>query len=318
MWDSISQRICKFLCEFGSEIHSQKCSLSQSRRTALRSLDDLAIVHPAVKSHYITLPTSTFPIPSKIFHNSKFYPYFKDCIGALDGTHCLMSVPEAMAIPYRSRKGGILQNVLAVCSFDMRFVYVLSGWEGSAPDTVVYKDARENGFLIPPGRYNLGDGGYSMDRHTLIPYQKVQYHLREQGKATTRPQKARELYNLCHAMLRNIIERIFGVLERKWRILEHPLSYSVDTQADFVTAICIIFNSIRQSDPWDSDVAAAEDLDEAALGEDNDGPAVVPPQQGEPQEGPIATAELRAMERFRDEIAEAMWTEYKARTKGRK
>ncbi|KAK4702411.1 hypothetical protein P7C70_g3814, partial [Phenoliferia sp. Uapishka_3] len=42
-----------------------------------------AIIHPDVQSHYITLPTSSLPIPSEIFHNSKFYPYFKDCLGAL-------------------------------------------------------------------------------------------------------------------------------------------------------------------------------------------------------------------------------------------
>ncbi|VFQ76098.1 unnamed protein product [Cuscuta campestris] len=28
-----------------------------------------------------------FAVPSKIRGNTRFYPYFKDCIGAIDGTH---------------------------------------------------------------------------------------------------------------------------------------------------------------------------------------------------------------------------------------
>lgn len=34
---------------------------------------------------YVTLPSST--TPPQIRHNPKLFPYFKDCIGAADGTH---------------------------------------------------------------------------------------------------------------------------------------------------------------------------------------------------------------------------------------
>ncbi|KAL0424427.1 UNVERIFIED_CONTAM: hypothetical protein Sradi_0977500, partial [Sesamum radiatum] len=37
---------------------------------------------------------------------------------------------------YRSRKGRLAQNVLAICDFDMNFTYVYAGWEGSAADAV--------------------------------------------------------------------------------------------------------------------------------------------------------------------------------------
>ncbi|KAL0290984.1 UNVERIFIED_CONTAM: hypothetical protein Scaly_2652600, partial [Sesamum calycinum] len=39
---------------------------------------------------------------------------------------------------YRSRKGGLAQNVLAICDFDMNFTYVYAGWEGSAADARVW------------------------------------------------------------------------------------------------------------------------------------------------------------------------------------
>lgn len=42
---------------------------------------------------------------------------------------------------YRNRKGDIRHNVLAACSFDMKFTYVLAGWEGSAHDSRLLRSA---------------------------------------------------------------------------------------------------------------------------------------------------------------------------------
>ena len=52
---------------------------------------------------------------------------------------------------YRTRKGEIATNVLAVCSRDSQFIFVLPGWEGSASDSRVLHDAvtRHNGLQVP-------------------------------------------------------------------------------------------------------------------------------------------------------------------------
>ena len=54
---------------------------------------------------------------------------------------------------YRNRHGIQSQNVLAACNFDLEFIYVLSGWEGSAHDSKVLNDAlsRRNGLEVPQG-----------------------------------------------------------------------------------------------------------------------------------------------------------------------
>ena len=43
--------------------------------------------------------------------------------------------------------------MLAAISFDLKFTYVLAGWEGSAHDSCVLNDAftRPGGFSIPEG-----------------------------------------------------------------------------------------------------------------------------------------------------------------------
>jgi hypothetical protein len=47
--------------------------------------------------------------------------------------------------------------MLAVCNFEMRFVYILARWEGSAHDTRVLQDAQMgHSFITPPGKYWLG------------------------------------------------------------------------------------------------------------------------------------------------------------------
>jgi DDE superfamily endonuclease len=108
-----------------------------------------------------------------------FYPYFKDCISTIDGSHIPAFVPKAKCMPFCNCKGQISQNILAACSFEFKFVYVLSGWEGSASDSLVYQDARMIDFYIPDGRYYLTDSGYLNTVMLLASYQSAHYHLKE-------------------------------------------------------------------------------------------------------------------------------------------
>lgn len=79
--------------------------------------------------------------PHQIRSDRRYYPHFKDCIGAIDGTHVKLIVPVEHQIPYTSRKGYTTTNVMAVCDFNMCFTFVLAGWEGSAHDTRIFMDA---------------------------------------------------------------------------------------------------------------------------------------------------------------------------------
>jgi hypothetical protein len=82
---------------------------------------------------------------------------------------------------YRNRKGFIGQNVLAACNFAMLFVYILSGWEGSASDSAIFEYAREHDFAVPKGKYYLADAGFPLCDVLLTPYRGVRYHLKEWG-----------------------------------------------------------------------------------------------------------------------------------------
>ncbi|XP_048624024.1 uncharacterized protein LOC125592702 [Brassica napus] len=95
-------------------------------------------------------------VPSKIRESTRFYLYFKDCIGAIDGTHIPDMVVGNESASYRNRKGILSQNILAACNFDLQFIYVLTGWEGSAHDAKVLNDAltrSNNRFEVPEDEF---------------------------------------------------------------------------------------------------------------------------------------------------------------------
>jgi len=72
----------------------------------------------------------------------------------------------------------------------------------------------------------------------MAPYRGTRYHLKEQRQANQRPENAKELFNLRHSSLRNVIERIFGILKRQWQILGgHGCEYSIGTQIDLFCAL---------------------------------------------------------------------------------
>ncbi|XP_074337534.1 uncharacterized protein LOC141674731 [Apium graveolens] len=159
----------------------------------------------------------------KVDHSTSYvddnqWKWFEGAVGALDGTHIKMIVPVEDRSRYRDRKGDISTNVLATCDPDLCFTYVLSGWEGSASDPRVLRDAlrRPNGLKVPKNKYFLADLGYSNCEGFLTPYKHTRYYLNLWHGNT--PTNYKELFNLRHSSARNCFERAFGLLKKRWAI----------------------------------------------------------------------------------------------------
>ncbi|PKI59432.1 hypothetical protein CRG98_020191 [Punica granatum] len=91
---------------------------------------------------------------------------------AIDGTHVAVCVPHANIVPYRDWNAEISQNVLAACSHDTMFTYVMTGWEGSAHDSRIFSEAASvEGFPPPRGQqYYIVDAGFPNISRYLAPY----------------------------------------------------------------------------------------------------------------------------------------------------
>lgn len=125
------------------------------------------------------MPDAHTVLSPVIRNDPKFYPFFKDCIGAIDGTHIPVTVPFGQVRPWMNRKGYLSQNVLAACSFDMKFTYLQAGWEGSVSDSAMWDHARNTSLAIPPGKFFLADAGFPLSDSSMVPYRGIRYHLRE-------------------------------------------------------------------------------------------------------------------------------------------
>lgn len=55
------------------------------------------------------------------------------------------------------------------------------------------------------------------------------------------------MFNLRHASLRNVVERIIGALKARFRILLGPMYYDLETQNKVVRALCCLHNFIIRS-----------------------------------------------------------------------
>ncbi|CAL8083472.1 unnamed protein product [Prunus armeniaca] len=135
-------------------------------------------------------------------------------IGALDGTHIPVTVFADDRPRYQNRKEDISTNVLGVCDPNLKFIYVLSGWEGSASDARVLRDAlaRDNPFQVPNDKYYLVDAGYANGQGFWAPYRGT---------------------------------RSFGLLKKRWSILHTPSFFDIKTQIGIINACFVLHNFIR-------------------------------------------------------------------------
>ncbi|KAL6637093.1 hypothetical protein ACP70R_024665 [Stipagrostis hirtigluma subsp. patula] len=138
---TIEEQVAMFLHVVGHNQRFRVINLTfrRSVETISRYFQEVLYAVGELRSEMIVPPSTN--VHPKILNSRRWYPYFKDCIGAIDGTHVLARVPRRMQAAFMGRKHTTTQNVLAAVDFDLRFTYVLAGWEGSAHDALILADA---------------------------------------------------------------------------------------------------------------------------------------------------------------------------------
>ncbi|CAL5407355.1 unnamed protein product [Camellia sinensis] len=207
----VEEQVAKFLHIIGHNLRNRtiKFFYRRSGETVSRHFHQVLKAIISLGDIFLKQPDG-FNCPPEIRNNPKYWPYFKDCVGAIDGS---------------ASDSRILDNALT----------------------------REmNKLIVPQGKYYLVDAGFQLKTGFLAPYRSTRYHLKEYS--VHQPENSRELFNLCHASLRNVIERAFGVLKKRFPILGSGTEpyYDVDTQTDIVLASCILHNYLMGIDPNES------------------------------------------------------------------
>ncbi|XP_056698511.1 protein ALP1-like [Spinacia oleracea] len=257
-------------------------------------------------SKHLIIPPSFEDTPPVIKNNPRYYPIFKNCMGAIDRTHVSARVPLEQQIPYRGKKIEPTMNVMCACSFDMKFTFVMAGWEGTANDSRIFWETITNieqtKFPMPPLRkYYLIDSGYTKMPGFLSPYRGERYHLRDY-RGATKPQGPEEIFNYTHSSLRNVIERCFGVLKARFPILRYMPLYDLKRQKYIVLSCCVIHNFIKMCK--DGDPLFIHYADENVELEDDE---TTPNESEELVTPSVSQSELRRMAKFLDRLAKRLW-----------
>jgi hypothetical protein len=124
---AIEEKVLTFLY-----ICSNSASWRNCRRKVGRSIETISRNFHEVLNALLHLYKDVVKGPSPelselIEDDDRFWPYFEDCVGAIDGTHIPVYVPQRDHKRYRNRYRDLTQNVLAVVDFDMNFLYLLPG-----------------------------------------------------------------------------------------------------------------------------------------------------------------------------------------------
>jgi hypothetical protein len=131
---SVQEKVAMFLLVVG---HGLKMRLL--RGTYKRSLETISRHFSNVLTAILSISGDFIKLPDPSLHPPDDYKWkwFGNALGALDGCHVNVCVAVADQGRYRNRKQQITTNMLGVVDWNMKFLYVLPGWEGSASDSRV-------------------------------------------------------------------------------------------------------------------------------------------------------------------------------------
>lgn len=87
-------------------------------------------------------------------------------------------------------------------------------------------------------KYFLVDVGYTNGPRYLAPYRETRYYLKEWNGNT--PQNYKELFNFRPSSARNVIERSFGILKKRWSILRTLFMQKQKLELFMLVSCCTI------------------------------------------------------------------------------
>jgi hypothetical protein len=144
--------ILLFICGGNESISRAVNRFKHSGETITRKFENVLFALMDMEKDFIRPKDLNFhKIHKRIRDDKRAYPYFQNCIRALDGTHIRVTLSPDEQVRYIGKTGIPTQNVLAVCDFDMRFTYVSTGQTGSMHDTSVLYNA----FSVDKGYFHV-------------------------------------------------------------------------------------------------------------------------------------------------------------------
>ncbi|XP_061400878.1 putative nuclease HARBI1 [Musca vetustissima] len=212
--------------------------------TAYRSFKKTIKVILLLKTKVIVFPSTEISQRKTMdqFEASRALP-FPFVIGCIDGTHIRISQPIKDSISYYNRKGTYSLVVQTIVDSNMRFIDVFAGYPGRCHDASVWNNSPirkaiiNNEIRILPECHLLGDGAYPLETFLMTPYKDNGYLTREQKR-----------FNYVLSSTRVFVEQAFGILKKKFRILNYIEIQNVALAKQIIMACCVLHNIIIENE----------------------------------------------------------------------
>lgn len=141
-----------------------------------------------------------------------------------------------------NRKGFFALNVQMITDAKMVVINIVARWPGSTHDSRIFANSRLNDYLanMQHRGYLVGDSGYPCLPYLMTPLRNPK----------TDPERR---YNRAHARTRNVVERTYGLMKRRFPCLLHLRSKLENSKA-VIVAVAILQNvAILNRDPQPED-----------------------------------------------------------------
>lgn len=155
--------------------------------------------------------------------------------GAIDGTHICIPGPSSHRESYINRKGLPSIQLQVVCTADLLFLDVYTGWPGAVHDARVFRNSPLKDVLedatFPSEYHLLGDSAYPLSSYLLVPF-------RDNGQLSV----VEKTFNKAHASTRVEVERAIGLLKGKFRRLKYLEMTDLGSIPVVIFATCSLHN----------------------------------------------------------------------------
>ena len=165
---------------------------------------------------------------------------FPRVIGVIDCIHVPIKSPWGDdAELFRNRKGWHSINVQVIGDSQLLIRNIVARWSGSTHDSRIFDNCHQKVELEQNPMFQrhviLGDAGYPCRTYLLTPF------CNPNDNAECR-------YNLAHIQTRNNVERLFGVLKRRFPCLSKGILTKMDSTLSIIVATAVLHNLARRFD----------------------------------------------------------------------
>lgn len=178
---------------------------------------------------------------------------FPNCVGAVDGKHIRIQCPPHTGTMFYNYKKFFSLSLLAVADANCKLITVDIGAYGKQSDGGTFREsAMYNNILSVPHKWPgpkeipgtsshapfvlVGDEAFPLLENLMRPFPAASLTAEQRG------------FNKRLSRARTVVERTFGILANKWRILRKEIETSLEHAEQIVYCICVLHNVVIDKD----------------------------------------------------------------------